>query len=111
MCAVWIAALGSVKVCVVVCARHGVFPRDRWSCVLPRWQFNVNVNVNERSHSSHPISAHSLQPLPCNVQNRASVNCFDGWRLAAADAATLCGLQLAAIYGDELQPVCVDLFH
>ena len=19
-------------------------PRDRWSCVLPRWQLNVNVN-------------------------------------------------------------------
>ena len=31
---------------VYVCALHGVSPRDRWSCVLPRWQFNVNVNVN-----------------------------------------------------------------
>jgi hypothetical protein len=30
---------------VYVCALHGVSPRDRWSCVLPRWQFNVNVNV------------------------------------------------------------------
>ena len=31
---------------VFVCALHGVSPRDRWSCVLPRWQINVNVNVN-----------------------------------------------------------------
>ena len=24
---------------------HGVSPRDRWMCVLPGWQMNVNVNV------------------------------------------------------------------
>ena len=30
---------------------------------------------------------------------------------SAVDAAALRGLQLAAIYGDDLQPVCVDLFH
>jgi hypothetical protein len=29
-----------------VCALHAVSPRDRWSCVLPRWQSYVNVNVN-----------------------------------------------------------------
>ena len=31
-----------------VCALHGVSPRDQcvaWSCVLPRWQSTVNVNV------------------------------------------------------------------
>ena len=27
-----------------VCALHGVSPRDRWLCVLPGWQMNVNVN-------------------------------------------------------------------
>ena len=31
---------------VFVCALHGVSPRDRWLCVLPRWPMNVNVNVN-----------------------------------------------------------------
>ena len=31
---------------VFVCALHGVSPRDRWLCVLPRWRINVNVNVN-----------------------------------------------------------------
>ena len=30
---------------VFVCALHGVSPRDRWLCVLPRWLMNVNVNV------------------------------------------------------------------
>ena len=29
-----------------LCAPHVVSPRDLWLCVLPRWQFNVNVNVN-----------------------------------------------------------------
>jgi hypothetical protein len=29
----------------VVCALHGESPWDRWSCVLPSWQINVNVNV------------------------------------------------------------------
>ena len=28
-----------------VCALHGVSPRDRWLCVLPGWQMNVNVKV------------------------------------------------------------------
>ena len=27
-----------------VCALHDVPPRDRWMCVLPGWQMNVNVN-------------------------------------------------------------------
>ena len=27
----------------IVCAFHGVSPRGRWSCVLPRWQINLNV--------------------------------------------------------------------
>ena len=31
---------------VFVCALHGVSPRDRWLCVLPRWLMNVNVNVS-----------------------------------------------------------------
>ena len=35
----------------------------------------------------------------------------DGRRPTAVDAAALRGLQLAAIYGNDLQPVCVDLFH
>ena len=29
------------QVCV-----HFVSPRDLWSCVLPRWQFHVKVNVH-----------------------------------------------------------------
>ena len=29
-----------------LCAPHVVSPRDQWLCVLPRWQINVNVNVN-----------------------------------------------------------------
>ena len=29
-------------------ALHGVSPRDRWLCVLPGCQMNVNVNVNGR---------------------------------------------------------------
>ena len=30
-----------------VCALHDVsLPRDRWLCVLPGWQLNVNVNEN-----------------------------------------------------------------
>ena len=29
-----------------VCAFHGASPRDRWLCVSPRGQLNVNVNVN-----------------------------------------------------------------
>ena len=35
---------------VFVCALHGVSPRDRWLCVLPRWPINVNVNVNVNVH-------------------------------------------------------------
>ena len=30
-----------------LCAPHVVSPRDLWLCVLPRWQFNVNVNHGE----------------------------------------------------------------
>jgi len=30
------------------CAPHVVSPRDLWLCVLPRWQFNVNVNVKKQ---------------------------------------------------------------
>jgi hypothetical protein len=33
-------------VCAALCAPHAGSPRDLWLCVLPRWQFNVNVNVN-----------------------------------------------------------------
>ena len=29
-----------------LCAPHVVSPRDLWRCVLPRWQFNVNVNTS-----------------------------------------------------------------
>ena len=32
--------------CLYDCALHGVSPRDRWLCVLPRWRMNVNVNVS-----------------------------------------------------------------
>lgn len=32
----------------VVCALHGESPWDRWSCVLPSWQINVNVNGSRR---------------------------------------------------------------
>jgi hypothetical protein len=35
-----------VHVCAARCASHVVSPRDLWLCVLPRWQINVNVNVN-----------------------------------------------------------------
>ena len=34
------------RVCDALCAPHVVSPRDLWLCVLPRWQINVNVNVN-----------------------------------------------------------------
>ena len=34
-------------VCATPCAFHVVSPRDLWLCVLPRWQFNVNVNVKK----------------------------------------------------------------
>ena len=33
-------------VCAALCAPHDGSPRDLWLCVLPRWQINVNVNVN-----------------------------------------------------------------
>jgi len=46
---VHVCGCGALFVCVceraALCALHVVSPRDRWSCVLPRWQFNVNVNV------------------------------------------------------------------
>jgi hypothetical protein len=32
--------------------RCGVSPRDRWSCVLPRWQLNVNVNRDESKQAN-----------------------------------------------------------
>ena len=42
----WVAGgFGTLEVWMVVpwlC--HGVSPRDRWLCVLPRGQINVNVN-------------------------------------------------------------------
>ena len=43
-----------------VCALHGVSPRYRWLCVLPRWQINVNVNVERlfRQTSSRRNSKH-----------------------------------------------------
>jgi hypothetical protein len=28
------------------CKTNTLSPRDLWSCVLPRWQFNVNVKTN-----------------------------------------------------------------
>ena len=36
-------ACESVCVCAAPCAFLVVSPRDLWLCVLPRWQFNVNV--------------------------------------------------------------------
>ena len=53
-----------------VCALHGVSPRDRWLCVLPGWQTNVNVNFllrewceipEKRPRSSHEGSREALQ--------------------------------------------------
>ena len=44
----WCPGRASPTAALVVCALHGVSPRDRWSCVLPRWLFIVNVNVNSR---------------------------------------------------------------
>jgi hypothetical protein len=47
------ALLGAQELCFRVlcplldpraCAFHGGSPRDRWSCVLPKGQINVNVN-------------------------------------------------------------------
>jgi hypothetical protein len=40
--------LGVARLCVCAASRalHVVSPRDLWSCVLPGWQFNVNVNVS-----------------------------------------------------------------
>ena len=40
-----------------VCALHGVSPRDRWSCVLPRWQINVNVNSRDTNLTRFGTSA------------------------------------------------------
>jgi hypothetical protein len=36
----------TVNAVVLICAPHGGSPRDLLLYVLPRWQFNVNVNVN-----------------------------------------------------------------
>jgi hypothetical protein len=45
---VFVCGCGALFVCVcgcaALCALHVVSPRDLWSCVLPRWQVNVNVN-------------------------------------------------------------------
>ena len=38
----WLDLLDLTK---LVCAFHGVSPRDRWLRVLPGWQMNVNVNL------------------------------------------------------------------
>ena len=45
------------RVLTAVCAFHGVSPRDRWLCVLPGWQLNVNVNVsiNSQFTDSHRV--------------------------------------------------------
>ena len=37
-----------LRVAPHVCALHDVSPRDRWLCVLPGGQMNVNVNVNAK---------------------------------------------------------------
>ena len=37
-----------LRVAPHVCALHDVSPRDRWLCVLPGGQMNVNVNVKWR---------------------------------------------------------------
>ena len=36
-----------LRVAPHVCALHDVSPRDRWLCLLPGGQMNVNVNVND----------------------------------------------------------------
>ena len=50
-----------------VCALHGVSPRDRWLCVLPGWQMNVNVNGDEHQ----PQTNHEPDP-PTDRLNRLS---------------------------------------
>ena len=55
-----------------VCALHGVSPRDRWLCVLPGWQMNVNVNVPgiaERHYSLLSVQC-VLALAPCRIRAR-----------------------------------------
>jgi hypothetical protein len=40
---------------IPVCPLHVVSPRDLWSFFLPRWQFDVNVNVNVHNLHSQPM--------------------------------------------------------
>jgi hypothetical protein len=44
-----------VRVRAALCAPHVVSPRDLWLCVLPRWQFNVNVNVVLQNPGAPPM--------------------------------------------------------
>ena len=46
-----------------VCAFHGVSPRDRWLCVLPGWQMNVNVNVPALPGSDTSVGDEHLAEL------------------------------------------------
>ena len=78
------------------CALHGVSPRDRWLCVLPRWRMNVNVNteccvgsvidVDDFDSYVRCTSCDSLFSIECfNSLHRAVVGLFDGRRVAEGD--------------------------
>ena len=51
---------------------HGVSPRDRWLCVLPRWRLNVNVNVPK--HTTH-ANCHVSAPPRGRARMSAAVLC------------------------------------
>jgi phytoene dehydrogenase-like protein len=51
---------------------HGVSPRDRWLCVLPRWRMNVNVNVNVWRPAAH-LKRHAARERPGSSERWASL--------------------------------------
>ena len=59
------------------CAFLVVSPRDLWLCVLPRWQFNVNVNLQ----SNEPV------PPTATLKN---LLWFLGIHLISKDSPTEC---------------------
>ena len=57
----------------IVCALHGVSPRDRWLCVLPGGQMNVNVNVNYTARATLQYKAQKETPGPAQAFSRRLV--------------------------------------
>ena len=53
-----------------VCALHDVSPRDRWLCVLPGGQMNVNVNVNYPARATLQYKAQKETPGPAQAFSR-----------------------------------------